>query len=266
MTKITQIFTDSFRKLKEKITNSSKKKDTKYGTYESHESTHEVSSQTRESMVQTTQEIKTQLQKSSSNAKLNTKKILSKQSDKKNLPSSSKITKSPVSKKISISSKPKSTITKPQPKQKTITKVVNSNISEKKYPSGKIVNSVVLSEVERGYLELAGFKNYKDAFIGLETSTKRTSIAKKVATQTTTLSTILKKLELLQVKGVGENLAFVLVEVGVNSVQKLQKADSAKLIKKIQNYSKIQPDIDIKLSQKQLENIQKEAKLVQSAF
>lgn len=137
---------------------------------------------------------------------------------------------------------------------------------ERKFPSGKIVNSTVLSEIERGYLELAGFKNYKDAFLGLETSSKRSSVAKQVATQTTTLSTILKKLELLQIKGVGENLAYVLVQVGAGSVKKLSSSDSSKLIKKIQNYSKVQPDIDIKLSQKQLETIQKEAKLVFTAF
>ena len=271
MAKITQLFTDSFRKLKEKVTNSSKKKDTKYGTYESHESTHEITTQTRESMVQTTQEIKTQLEKSSSKAKLNTQKALSKQSDKKSLPLNK-------TSKISTSSKPKNSKPlksqlKTTPKKTSVSKVKNdtkialkNQNEERKYPSGKIVNSVVLSEVERGYLELAGFKNYKDAFVGLETSSKRSSVAKKVATQSSTMSTILKKLELLQVKGVGENLAYVLVQVGIPSIQKLIKSDASKLIKKIQNYSKTHPDIDIKLSQKQLENIQKEAKTVQTVF
>ena len=277
MTKITQLFTDSFRKLKEKVSSSSKKKDTKYGTYESHESTHEITSQTRESMVQTTQEIKTQLEKSSSKAKLNTQKALSKKDNSKSLPSLKKSKTLPSSKPKSVKStkvsKPVKSQLKTTPKKTPVSKVKNDSKTtlkkqneERKYPSGKIVNSVLLTEIERGYLELAGFKNYKDAFVGLETSTKRSSVAKQVATQSSTMTTILKKLELLQIKGVGENVAYVLVQVGTNSLQKLIKSDASKLIKKVQNYSKTHTDIDIKLSQKQLENIQREAKLVPTGF
>ncbi|MFT4243925.1 MAG: helix-hairpin-helix domain-containing protein [Candidatus Woesearchaeota archaeon] len=248
MVNIIELFTDFFKELKEKVTNSFNKKDTKSKMSKYQDSSYEIRNQTKESMVQTTQEIKTQLEKSSSRAKLNTQKIISDNSHKNDKVSTKDL--KPVKSQTKITSK----------------KIEKKENTQKKFPSGKIVNSVILSEVERGYLELAGFKNYKDAFLGLETSKKRSSIAKQVATQPTTMTTILKKLELLQVKGVGENLAFLLVQVGINSVQKLAKADASKLIKKIQDYLKIHSENDIKLSQKKLENIQKEAKLVTEVF
>lgn len=304
MAKFTQLFTDSFKKIKEKVTNSSSKKDTKYGSIEKHESTHEVRAETREKMVQTTQEIRSQIRDSSSRAKIESSKKLSKSPAKKltstktKTSNSSKTTtpkkstlkvstqkstpqiaaksstkpsakKSP-SKSLSKSSKKEtSKVAAPKATKKNASTKSSSNTSQSVYtsfPSGKIVNSVVLSEVERGYLELAGFKNYKDAFLGLDTASKRSKIAKQIATQTTTVSGILKKLELLQIKGVGENLAFVLTRLEVTSLQKLVKANSTKLIAKIQNYSKTHPDVDIKLSEKQLQKLQKEAAKTSTAF
>lgn len=259
MVKITQIFKDSFNKVKNSLTHSSKEKKTKNGYYSEQTTTQEVSSQTRESILETTRQINSTLN-SSQKAKDNSKKLQN-TSNKPKLTSENKKNITPSKKSIQSSkkdSKPSSTKSK-EPTAKKSPSAVS-------YPSGKIVNSQVLNEVERGYLELAGFKNYKDAFVGLETSTKRSQVAKQVATQTNTLSLILKKLELLQVKGVGENVAFVLSQVGVNSLKKLETMDTEKVYKKINSYTKKHDGVDVKISLKQLEQFAKDAKKTTSAF
>ncbi|MFP4401676.1 MAG: helix-hairpin-helix domain-containing protein [Candidatus Nanoarchaeia archaeon] len=267
MVKFTKAFKDTFNRVKERVTNSSKKKDTKYGTQEVHHSTKETSSHTQERMATISHEIKTQVAKSNQ-SKSNSRQL---NESKSKLPSSTKqeLTGSKSSTK-SKSSAPSSTTKKTTPKQ-TLAKSSSKSIKPKQseiinYPSGKIVNSQVLSDVEKGYLELAGFKNYKDAFVGLSTSTKRSSVAKQVAAQTTILSTILKKLELLQIKGVGENVAYALSQVGAGSLQKLSKADSTKLSKKLQSFSKAHDDVDLKVSEKQLSKYIKEAESTPSVF
>jgi hypothetical protein len=259
MAKFTQAFKDTFNRVKERVSNSSKKKNTKYGSEEIHQTTRETTSHTQERMATISQQIKTQQMKSNQ-AKAN----LRQSSSKSKLPSSTEQKKSTTqqSKNSSSTSKPKSQ----KVSKKSTPKSTSSASSQITYPSGKIVNSQVLSDVEKGYLELAGFKNYKDTFIGLNTSSKRSQVAKQVATQTITLSTILKKLELLQVKGIGENVAFALSQVGVGSLQKLSDADSEKLSKKIQSFSKAHEDIDIKVSKKQLEKYIKESKSTPSVF
>ena len=264
MTKITQIFKDSFKKIKNSITHSSKDEKTRNGHYSEQTTTQEVSSQTRESILETTRQINSTLS-SSQRAKDNSKKLQN-TSNKPKLTSNTK-------KKITS---PKKSIHATKKSEKSNSKSKNSKTSNSKtskkltkkvsYPSGKIVNSQVLNEVERGYLELAGFKNYKDAFIGLETSKKRSQVAKQVATQTNTLSSILKKLELLQVKGVGEDVAFVLSQVGVNSLKKLETIDAEKVYKKINSYTKKHEGVDVKISSKQLEQFSKDVKIVYSAF
>ena len=118
---------------------------------------------------------------------------------------------------------------------KVTVKKTSTKTKEVSYPSGKIVNSKVLTSVERGYLELAGFKSYKDAFTNLDTPAKRTKIAKEVTTTATVLNNSLKKLELISINGLAESSVAMLCEVGINSVAKLQKADSKKCMLKFKN-------------------------------
>lgn len=263
MVKITQIFKNSFNKVKNSLTHSSKDKKTKNGYYSEQTTTQEVSSQTRESILETTRQINSTL-KNSQKAKDNSKKLQD-SSNKPKLTSNDKEKKNTTKKSIQSPKKSSKSTSKVQ-NYKTKKVPIKKNNNASNYPSGKIVKSQLLTEIEKGYLELAGFKNYKDAFIGLENSMKRSEIAKKVATQTSTLTTILKKLELLQVKGIGENVAFVLSQVGVSSLKKLEGIDSDKIYAKINSYTKKHDGVDVKISPKQLKQFAKEAKSAHSVF
>lgn len=254
MTKITQVFRNSFEKIKKSLTQSSEEKETKDGYYSKNVTTQEISSQTQESTIETSRSIHSAVSSTSKDNKEGIKPI----------------TKPKPGLGVNSQDINKENTSKNEDKKpKTITKNSSNSISSEKqvtYPSGKIVNSTLLNEVEKGYLELAGFKNYKDAFLGLNTSRKRSEVAKKVVSQTSTLTSILKKLELLQVKGVGENTAFVLSQVGINSLKKLQEADVEKVSKKINTYTKKHSDVDVKISMNQLKRFSKDAIEVPSSF
>ena len=145
---------------------------------------------------------------------------------------------------------------------KKTTQTINrkTSISITSYPAGKIVNSKVLSDVERGYLELAGFNNYKEALMGLETSSQRSKIAKNVSASPTLIGNVVKKIELLQIKGVNENSAVLLNHVGITSVAHLQKANPQKVKLKIDKVKDKDKSIKGNLTENQLKTIITSAK------
>lgn len=169
-----------------------------------------------------------------------------------------KTTKAPAKKAASTTTASKTVTQKKTTTTKS--KKVSVSVSSTSYPTGKIVNSKVLSSVERGYLELAGYSSYKDAFVNLDTPAKRTKVAKEVTTTATVLNNSLNKLQLLSVKGLGENVAVMLCEVGVNSVAKLQKADPSKTHTKILKLKDSNKDFKANVSLKQLEGFVEESK------
>ena len=186
------------------------------------------------------------------------KKENSKKSTTKKKTSNTK-KKTPV-KKIKDSSKKETKKKTVSNKKSTTNKNTKSTTKKtagktKSYPSGLIVNSKILSSVERGYLELAGFKNYKDTLINLETASKRNTIAKKVTTTSGVLNTIVKKIEMLQLKGVSEKTAIALIEIGITNTSKLEKSNVETIIKKVEKYKKNNPKSEISLGKKQIENL-----------
>lgn len=265
MKKVFQTIYGLFRKSGEGISNTLDKEESDKAADEFIKKSAEIKEELQKKIEKTNQELQERFNKNNKESSKksitkkkvsNTKKTASAKKAKDNSKKETK-KKTPSNKKSTTSKNIKSTTKKKTVTKKTVSKTkVSKTVKETtSYPSGLIVNSKILTSVERGYLELAGFKNYKDVLINLETPSKRNSIAKKVTTTSGVLNTIVKKIEMLQIKGVSEKTAIALIRIGINTTSKLEKLNVETTMKKIVKFKKENPKSEISLSKKQLENL-----------
>lgn len=262
MKKVFQTMYGLFRKSRDNISKTLDEKESDKAAEEFIQKSNEIKEELQRKIEQTNKELQEKLLKSKEtvnkkNSSQSKKKTTTKKTAPKKKTTAKKSTTKTTTKKSTSTKKveKKTTPKKKATAKKATTKKVAPKKEEIKYPSGLIVNSLLLTSVERGYLELAGFKNYKDVLVNLSSPSKRTKIAKEVTTTPGALNAIVKKIELLQVKGLGENVAILLSNVGINSINKLQKANIENTIKKITKFKKENTQIETSLSSKQLEKL-----------
>ena len=260
MKKVFQTMYGLFRKSTQNISNSLDPKESDRAAQEFIDKSTELKNQIQQKIQQEIQEkIAQKIANGSKVAKANTSAKRKKNSSKVSKKSLSKSKASKTTKKVVEKTKLKKTISKKSTKNSSNSLNTKEKSKDVFYPKGLIAHSKVLDSVEKGYLELAGFKTYSDVFENLDTPKKRSKVAKEVTTTATNLNKSLNKIKLMMIKGLAEQSASILCQVGITSIEKLQKANHKEISTKILKLKKMNKELHITISSLQLERFIKEA-------